>query len=738
MRNIAGAIFALIFLSVPSSLMAQQFTADPTPPVPPTAETLENLSAEERAELLSRLSDEQARALLSEYLKAGAGPRADASESAIEQLEERGELFRANFIAVLKTAPQLPQVPLFAYQRLSEDRDAWYPLRVLAYLVVILALAYGGEWLAMRLLSAVKTPLKADAGADFLGRFGRAAGMLLIDLLGLAIFAAITVILFFIAYEGQHEPTRLFVLTLITAIVLFRVVMAVSRMLFAPSKRMPRVVPLGDADARTAHRYAAAVGAIGSFGLLGCDLMRLLGLDEEPHQLLVLGVGTLFFIVLIAGVWRVRHGVAASMLATGGHGESNHRLLQGLANLWYLPVILYIAIIYVLAVFNGFSGKISGTAPGVSSLVLIAMLPLVDRMLCGLVGRYFGSADDSPGSSQRVFRRAIHILVGVIAVIALAAIWRADLFSLDDASIGGQMARAAVDIALTVFVGYVAWGLFNALLMRQMPAETDEQPGGDEGGAANASRLGTVLPLFVRFAQISIVVIVAMVILSALGVNIGPLLAGAGIVGIAIGFGAQTLVRDLVSGLFFLIDDAFRSGEYVDIGSVKGTVEKINMRSLVLRHHLGPLHTVPYGEIQHLTNYSRDWMIMKLEFRVGYDTDVDKVKKIFKRIGQEMLEHPEMGEDFIEPFKSQGVKAMEDSAMIVRGKFTTKPGKQFSIRKEIYSRVQKAFQEAGIQFAHRRVTVDFPADAELSAGKKKEIAEAAGAAAIAAEEEKKA
>jgi small-conductance mechanosensitive channel len=736
MRNTVGAIFVLIILSVPSSLMAQLFIADTVPADAPTAETLANLSAEERAELLSRLSDEQARALLSEYLKADAGPTADATDSPIEQLEERGELFRANFIAALKTAPQLPQVPLFVYQRLSEGRDAWHPLRVLAYLALILAVAYGGEWLAMRLLSAVGTPLQAGPGADFLVRFGRAAGVLLIDLLGLAVFTAISVILFLIAYEG-HEPTRLFVLTLITAVVLFRAVVAVSRMLFAPGEQMPRVVPFGDADARTAHRYVTAVGAIGAFGLLGCDLMRLLGLDKDPHQLLLLGVGTLFFIALIAGIWRVRHGVAA-MLTGNGAGVTAAGLLPALAALWYLPVILYIGVIYALALFNGFSGRDSGTAPGVSSLLLIAVLPLADRILCSIVDRVLGSADDATRSSRQVVRRAMHILVGVIAVVALAAIWRADLFSFDETGIGGTMARAALDIALTIFVSYLAWGLLKAALMRRMPAATEEQPGGgDGGGTANTTRLGTVLPLFMRAAQISIVVMVVMVILSALGVNIGPLLAGAGVIGIAVGFGAQTLVRDLVSGLFFLIDDAFRRGEYIDIGKVRGTVERINVRSLVLRHHLGPLHTVPYGEIQYLTNYSRDWMIMKLEFRVGYDTDVDKVKKIFKKIGKEMLEHPEMGQDFIEPFKSQGVKAMEDSAMIVRGKFMAKPGKQFSIRKEIYTRVQKAFQEAGIEFAHRRVTVELPPDLKLPPERKKEIAKAAGAAAAAAEDEKR-
>ena len=225
---------------------------------------------------------------------------------------------------------------------------------------------------------------------------------------------------------------------------------------------------------------------------------------------------------------------------------------------------------------------------------------------------------------------------------------------------------------------------------------------------------------------------VVMIVLSSLGVDIGPLIAGAGVVGIAIGFGAQSLVRDIVSGMFFLMDDAFRLGEYVDIGDVKGTVEGITVRSLVLRHNRGPLHTVPFGEIRHLTNYSRDWAIMKLAFRVSYDTDVNKVKKIFKKIGADLMAHEELGDFFIEPLKSQGVLAMEDSAMIVRAKFMAHPGKQFQIRKEVYARVQAAFKEAGIAFAHRRVMVDLPPGFDAQNARGKAVAEAA-AAAVAAE-----
>ena len=207
------------------------------------------------------------------------------------------------------------------------------------------------------------------------------------------------------------------------------------------------------------------------------------------------------------------------------------------------------------------------------------------------------------------------------------------------------------------------------------------------------------------------------------------MLAGAGVVGIAIGFGAQTLVRDIVSGVFFLLDDAFRLGEYIDISGIRGTVEQISIRSLRLRHHRGALHTVPFGEIQHLTNHSRDWVIMKLQFRVPYDTDLQRVKKIFKKIGAEMAADPVMGPNLLDPPKSQGVLEIDDSAMIIRCKFMAKPGEQFVIRRELFQRVQQEFEAAGIHFARRQVSVYVPPAAHGEAPDPQAVAAAAAAAA---------
>jgi len=124
-----------------------------------------------------------------------------------------------------------------------------------------------------------------------------------------------------------------------------------------------------------------------------------------------------------------------------------------------------------------------------------------------------------------------------------------------------------------------------------------------------------------------------------------------------------------------------------------------------LRHHLGPLHTIPFGEIQVLTNYSRDWVMMKLPLRVTYDTDVEKVRKLIKKLGLALMEDPEIGDNFLQPLKSQGVIEMQDSAMIIRVKFMTKPGDQWVIRKRVFQEIRDLFAAEGIKFAHREVTV---------------------------------
>ena len=204
------------------------------------------------------------------------------------------------------------------------------------------------------------------------------------------------------------------------------------------------------------------------------------------------------------------------------------------------------------------------------------------------------------------------------------------------------------------------------------------------------------------------VVLAAMAVLmalSALGVQIAPLIAGAGVVGVAIGFGSQTLVKDIISGMFYLLDDAFRVGEYIVSGNYRGTVEGFSLRSIRLRHHRGPIFTVPFGMLGAVQNLSRDWVIDKITLGVTYDTDLDKLKRVVKQVSKEIMADPVLAKGIIEPLKSQGVAAMGDFAIQVRMKFMAKPGEQFVVRRAIYDKIKKAFEANGIKFAFPTVTV---------------------------------
>jgi small-conductance mechanosensitive channel len=325
------------------------------------------------------------------------------------------------------------------------------------------------------------------------------------------------------------------------------------------------------------------------------------------------------------------------------------------------------------------------------------------------------------------FENVVQATILVVSAGELARLWGIDI-----GREGGHPLAAALDILLAVIVAASAYRTINGYIDHRIIEEggtLDDQPSnpgeGDSEGGKGQSRLATLLPIFRNVLISAIVAIGAMVVLANLGVDIGPLFAGAGVIGIAIGFGAQTLIRDIFSGAFFLIDDAFRKGEYIEIDNVKGVVEKISMRSFQLRHHLGAVHTVPFGEIHQLTNYSRDWVMMKLPLRLTYDTDIEKVRKLIKKLGQQLLDDEVVGPLFLQPLKSQGVYKMEDSAMIVRVKFMTRPGDQFVTRKVVYAAIRDLFEKEGVRFAHREVTVrlaDGEKASELSPEQKEAIA----------------
>lgn len=219
------------------------------------------------------------------------------------------------------------------------------------------------------------------------------------------------------------------------------------------------------------------------------------------------------------------------------------------------------------------------------------------------------------------------------------------------------------------------------------------------------SRLDSVIPLLRSLLIAAVIVISLLGLLVSFGVDVRAMLAGAGIVGLVLGFGAQSLMKDILSGIFFVIEDAFRIGEYLEIGDLRGTVEAISLRSMKLRHHRGTLQTIPYGQILSVKNQSRHWVIVKFELILPHGTDMNMVKKLTKEVSAEVLEVPEYAPYVIEPLKTQGIDKIDLTGLTVRFKFMTVPGEQFTMRRDINKRLIAKFSEHGIELARRTVQV---------------------------------
>src|SRR5271166_4414195 len=220
-----------------------------------------------------------------------------------------------------------------------------------------------------------------------------------------------------------------------------------------------------------------------------------------------------------------------------------------------------------------------------------------------------------------------------------------------------------------------------------------------------ATRLASRLCRLGKGMFVVAIAVAAIMAPAAMGVQIGPLIAGAGVVGVAVGFVAQTFVRDVIAGMFYLMDDAFRVGEYIQSGNYKGTVEGFSIRSVRLRHHRGPVYTVPFSLLGAIQNQSRDWVIDKLMVGITYDSDLERARKLIKQIGVELAQDPEFAPLILEPLKMQGVEQLGDFAVQIRMKMMTLPGEQFVIRRKAYALIKKAFDANGIKFAFPTVSV---------------------------------
>lgn len=361
--------------------------------------------------------------------------------------------------------------------------------------------------------------------------------------------------------------------------------------------------------------------------------------------------------------------------------------------------------------------------------ILAAVTLLVDRFLLLATAQISKNVDGLPDSAMAyaaALCRCARVAALATAFILLSRYLLSQALVMFTIERWANIEGGLVSGLLYLVGGYVTYELTRVWARIKFGVRTQPQvPGIDDGDDPEpASRLSTIMPLVQGFVGVTILGVAIIAALSEIGVNITPLLAGAGIFGLAISFGSQSLVRDIVAGLFFMVDDAFRVGEYIEAGRLRGTVERISLRSLRLRHHNGQMHTVPFGQLGSITNHSRDWLTVKFNLRFAGDTDLEKVRKLVKRIGQDLLNDPEIGREFLLPLKMQGIADVVENTLILRFKFTVKPGKPTIVQREALKQMVLAFRQSNISFGSPGVIVQ--GDGE----RQKAIEGAAGAAII--------
>ena len=675
------------------------------------------------------MSDADVRKLLIDQLDRSAVPSKAKGDKAMSgMVEENAGMVRARLGELKEAFFALPATLQEVVAKLDEP-DGPSALPFLGLLIAgMLLVGWAVEHLYDRALRNYRRRLAPAAGETFTARAFRRGVSLALDLGGILVFVLAALAIFLALWQG-HGLRRIAIVELLIAVVALRVTWLFTRFLLAERAGEERLLPFADLPARRLRRFAVLLALVWGVSSGVHAVMAGAGVNAATLDLVPFFSSLVGLAVVLWTMWQVRAPIATLI-----RGEGKHNVIVGwLAELW--PVIATVFFVGIVAarVYSVLEGTPVESGAGILSVLLVVTLPIIDMMLCRAVaaGALRPAAADSaaPGfvaAYEAVFRRAIHIVVTVLGLLLLAELWEVNLFAMAQASMGGKISSSLFGICIVLLLSYLLWELAKTAIDRRLAAEVRQGP--DQP----ASRLQTLLPLFRALILVTIVVMATMSFLAALGVDILPLLAGASVVGVAIGFGSQTLVRDIVSGAFFLMDDAFRLGEYIEVGQDKGVVEKINVRSVFLRHHRGALNILPYGEIKRLRNTSRDWIVHVMEFRLTYDTNIQQVKKILKKIGEDLAADPDYAPDMLQPLKSQGVLATEDSAIVVRAKFTAKPGNtSFMVRRVAYDKIIKAFRDAGIKFAHKEVTVNVP-QGQFSGDTVKAIAGAAAGAAIAA------
>jgi moderate conductance mechanosensitive channel len=703
LKRVAAALFAAIILA--SASVSVALAAAPKAGSPAAAKG--DAPPEKVQQLMILLADTKVRDWLEQESKAQAAQTRESDEeknSISHEFDSRLGAIREHIVALGAAVPDLPNQIEAAHNRVSEDLGSHGRLKGLLLLAVFIGLGFGIEWLFRKATQRIRRHLDEHPLETVNDRL-RVVAVRFAFAVGVVAAFALGSIGSFLAFDWP-PLLREMVFGYLVVFLVISIAIVLGRLLLAPHHEQFRIIPVDTLAARFWCRRIAAFVGLFAFGWMEFGLLTTLGVSLPDRQLVAYALGLGLLAIALEAVWR--RPVASKGAVDSATPGKHHHLGRGAQNALLTIGIVLLWVLWVLHAMASFW------------LVLVVItLPLAIRVSRRAVEHLLrppGSAEqaDAPSSVLTAsLERGLRALLIIGAAALLGWGWGMDMDSLTGRdTMVGRIAHGVLSAVVILLMADLLWHAIKAAIDRKLSQSADlGLPNSDE--ARRRARLRTLLPIFRNILFVVVIAVAALMALAAMGVEIGPLIAGLSVVGVAIGFGAQTFVRDVIAGMFYLMDDAFRVGEYIQSGNYKGTVEGFSIRSVKLRHHRGPVYTVPFSLLGAVQNQSRDWVIDKIAINVTYDSDLEKARKLIKQIGLELQKDPEFAPLIIEPLKMQGVDNLGDYAVQLRAKMMTLPGEQFVIRRKAYALIKKAFDENGIKFAFPTVSVT--GDGETSA-----------------------
>jgi small-conductance mechanosensitive channel len=610
----------------------------------------------------------------------------------------------AETAAAVRATTNLPELRDWLSTLTTDPAAASTFLISMAWVVLVVACALALEliasWILRRPRRALIRNLPTGNGDSIrlLRTLPLALIGLVLDLMPVAMFAATGNLLAGLA--GMNEQARLIVLAVVNAYAICRAVMCAGRMVVAPSDRRLRLWRLDDRRANFAIAWLRRITIVAVFGNALIEAALLLGLDQNAHDGLDRLLSLVLAILLIVVVVRSRRAVAGYIRAPRYPDGEVARWRVWLAEAWpYLAVITIVTGWIGLATETG-GGLAALYFPGVTLAAVIGAR-LVTIIVVGTLDRLLrldpATSDQLPGLGQRLtrYRRPLEgatvAVIAVLSAIVLLQLWGAPAFAwFVSGRVGSRLISALATIVVAVLAAILLWEVTQAMLEHRLARL------GDDPSRSRSARLVTLLPMLRTALLATILTVVGLTALSEIGVNITPLLAGASIAGIAIGFGAQRLVQDVITGIFVLIENAIQIGDGVTVAGLSGTVEQLSVRTMRLRAGDGAVHIIPFSAVTSITNSNRGIGNAVISVTVAYDVDTDRVVETLTEIGAGLRDDPAFAPQMLADVQIFGVDQVRPWGVTITGQIQCTDTGRGSVQREFNRRLKKRFEELDI------------------------------------------